>query len=104
MTKSLKFTRKYKCFELRACAENLTLESDGAANTTIELVKWERDIDNNEWCFTLAYFVRGKEGYSLRFVGARPFLYLSDAEASELWKELRIAQSVLDTFFDLTDE
>ena len=93
---TLEFSFKYKNFEARACDVSLrTTET----NNTIELVSWQNDGEK-DYCFTLAYFVRDKEGYYLKFVGDRPFEYIHDIDVPMLWKLLSYAQEILNLYYD----
>jgi hypothetical protein len=51
--------------ELRSVGEHLLLKGK---HNTAEIIKWERNADG-QFCYALAYWERGKEGYDLRFVG-----------------------------------
>ncbi|CAB4138856.1 hypothetical protein UFOVP348_11 [uncultured Caudovirales phage] len=49
-------------------------------------------------CFTLCWWGRDKDGYSLEFIGSRPFEY----DCTErLWQLMQYGQKVLDAQFDL---
>lgn len=99
----LKFRWKYKCYELRACPERLVAMYPGEPNTTIDLVMWDKYENGKDYCFSLAFFVRGKEGYSLRFVGPRPFENVDGDSLPVLWKGLKLAQKALNVFFYQTE-
>lgn len=102
-TPELKFRWKYKCYELRACPEKLAALYPGEPNTTIDLVMWDKYENGKAYTFSLAYFVRGKECYYLKFAGPRPFVYVDDKDIPVLWKGLKLAQKALDVFFDQTE-
>ena len=99
----LEFNRKIGNIEVRACPPRLVAMYDGEQNDTIDVVMWNEDADGKPWRFSIAYFKRGKEGYSLQFVGARPFMYVAEERVPELWKALREAQDTLDAWFDCTE-
>lgn len=99
----LEFNRKIGNIEVRACPPRLVAMYDGEPNDTIDVVMWNEDADGKRWRFSIAYFKRGKEGYSLQFVGARPFMYVAEERVPELWKALHEAQKVLDGWFDDTE-
>lgn len=62
-----------------------------------QIVKhWNKD--GTEFCYTLMFFERDKEGYFARFVGRRPLDY-DNPEA--LWKLMKYAQTVLDAAYEL---
>ena len=102
-TPKLTFNRKIGNIELRACPPRLAPMYKGEPNDTIDAVMWQEDSHGKPWCFSIAYFKRGEEGYSLYFVGARPFMYVAEERVPELWEALHEAQSVLDGWFDDTE-
>jgi len=65
---------------------------NGNPKTGIHIVKWNKDL-----CYSVAYFVKDKEGYYLQFVGDRPF----DKEISpaDFMYLARRSQEALDLFF-----
>ena len=100
----LEFNRKIGNIELRACPEHLARLRDDEPNVTINIVMLEKDAKGKAYCYSIAYWRRGKEGYYLHFVGARPFLYVDDSRVPELWEAMKEAQKVLDAWFDETEE
>lgn len=103
-SQKLEFIRKIGNIELRACPEGLVAPEKGKANNTIDVVMWHKDADGKPYCFSIAYFVRDCQGYYLKSVGARPFMYVDDSCVPELWEALSKAQSVLDVWFDETED
>lgn len=99
----LVFSRKIGNIEIRACPPRLVSVWYGEPNDTIDVVMWQKDSKGKPYCFSIAYFVRDDEGYCLKFVGARPFLYVADERVPELWEALHEAQKVLDGWFDDTE-
>lgn len=95
----LEFSFKYKNYELRACNKHLLKGTPEEPNETIDLVCWQNDGER-DYCFSLAYFVRDKEGYDLNFVGNRPFDYIKYEDVKVVWRLLEYAQEILDKFFD----
>jgi len=95
----LEFNRKIGNIEVRACPAGLGKPCKGKPNDTIDVVMWNEDADGKPWRFSIAYFKRGNEGYSLHFVGARPFMYVAEERVPELWEALHEAQKVLDGWF-----
>ena len=63
----MKFSIRIEDLELRSCGEHLLTE--GVEHTRAEIVQWE----NEEYCWTLAYWNKNSNGYNLEFVGNRPF-------------------------------
>lgn len=99
----LEFNHKIGNIEVRACPPRLVSMWYGEPNDTIDVVSWQKDANGNPYRFSIAYFKRNDEGYSLKFVGARPFLYVDESRVPELWKALHEAQKVLDAWFDETE-
>lgn len=99
----LEFNRKIGNIELRACPASLARLRDDDPNVTIDIVMWHKDSKGKPYCFSIAYWRREDEGYKLKFVGARPFLYVDDSRVPELWEAMQEAQVVLDAWFDDTE-
>ena len=97
----LEFSWKYEDYELRACPTRLVRFKDDEPNSTIDFVKWQTGADGKRSCFSLAYWRRDDEGYELKFVGGRPFVYIEPEHIEIIWKALRVAQKVLDAWFDM---
>ena len=93
----LEFNWKYKDYELRAVPKQLVRFSEDEENTTIELIKWDTKETGERYCFTIAYWIY-KEGYKLRFVEDRMFKCIVDEDIYLIWKQLKLAQKVLDEF------
>jgi len=72
----MKFNFRIEDLELRSCGKHLLLDKE---HDRAELVQWNTDIKEKEYCWTVAYWVKGKEGYDLQFVGDRPFQVNSDS-------------------------
>jgi len=66
-----------------------------------EIVKWEASNGGYEYCFTLVLFDKGKEGYSIRFIGARPLEYENQ---DALWAMMKYGDAVLEALFCLEKE
>lgn len=98
-TPKLVFNRVLGKIELRACPVGLESPCKSKPNNTIDVVMWCKDSDGKPYCISLAYFVRDNNGYYLKFVGARPFIYLAAERVPELWEALQDAQKVLDGWF-----
>lgn len=97
----LEFSWKYKDYELRACPKRLARFNANEPNETIDFVKWTTNSDGAEYCFSLAYWSKDSEGYDLKFVGDRPFKDIEPEDLEIVWKALRVAQKVLDSWFDM---
>ena len=65
-----------------------------------EIVQWRTDAKDagKEWCFTLASWTRDKEGWSLRFIGDRPFDFSVDAKV--FWALAKFGQKIADATFE----
>ena len=96
----LNFNFRYKDYELKACPSRLVRFDPEEPNETIDLVKWDMTDDDRPFCFSLAYFSRGSDGYSLRFVGDRPFEYIDAEDVPIVWIMLKQAQEILDRYFE----
>ena len=69
--KMKKFNFRVEDMEVRSCGEHLLLEGE---HNRAEIIKWQKDVkDKKEFCYTVAYWKKTKEGYDLLFVGERPF-------------------------------
>lgn len=63
-----------------------------------EVVHWFRTASiDKEVCRTLMFYERDEEGYSVRFIGGRPF----DHWDKDLWRLMRYGQEVLNARFKL---
>lgn len=81
--------------ELRSCGEHLLL---GEPHNRFEIVKWEKP-GQVEYCYTVAYWKRGKEGFYLMFVGSRPlgiksnlFMYL--VKIGQYWLDIEFKHTL----------
>ena len=64
-----------------------------------EIVQWNsRDDSEGEYCFTLCWWGKDKEGYSVEFIGNRPFEYNN---TKLFWTLMLYGQKVLDAQFNL---
>lgn len=98
----LNFNWKYKDYELRACPKRLVKFSEYEQNETIDFIKWQTSKkDGERYCFSLAYWKRGKDGFDLRLVKTRAFDEIDEEDLAIIWKQLHIAQLVLDKFWEL---
>ena len=64
-----------------------------------EIIRWAKNGDGTEYCFTLLWYKKDKEGYFVEFVGRRPF----DDDSESLWEMMEYGQDVLDAEFRLED-
>jgi hypothetical protein len=55
--------------EIRTASMSLAF----GGSTIVEIVKWTKKDDGQEYCHVLAFWEKHKERYDLRFVGNRPF-------------------------------
>lgn len=62
-----------------------------------EIICWMGD---SERCYTILWYVSGKEGYRIEFVGSRPF-ELEYGDQQVLWELMKYGQRVLDAEFEL---
>lgn len=97
----LDFNWDYKDYSLRACPRRLVRFEDNEPNETIDLIKWDTNSDGKRYCYSLAYWKKDSEGYELKFVGDRPFKHIESEDVEVVWKAMRVAQKVLDGWFEL---
>ena len=82
--------------ELRSCDDRLLLEP--GEHTTAEIVQWEKmPNEDRKFCYVIAYWKKGSEGYEMRFIGDRPFS--DDVDHKAFWKLAKMGQEVLDEEF-----
>ena len=65
-----------------------------------EIIRWAQNGDGTEYCYTLLWYQRGREGFYVEFVGRRPF----DDDADNLWEIMEYGQAVLDAEFELEEK
>ena len=97
----LEFNWEYKDYALRACPKRLARFEEDEPNETIDFVKYDTDSNGKRYCYSLAYWKKDNEGYELKFVGGRPFRYIESEDIEVVWQALRVAQKVLDGWFEL---
>lgn len=64
-----------------------------------EIVRWAKNGDGTEYCYTLLWYKRDSEGFYVEFVGRRPF----DDDSANLWEIMEYGQEVLDAEFKLEE-
>ena len=89
----MKFSLRIEGLEVRSCNKHLL---DDGEHDRAEIVKWSKDKNEKEYCFTIAYWNKGEEGYDLQFVGSRPF----DVDGEIFMKLAKQGQKMLDEEFD----
>ena len=94
----LEFNWKYKDYELRAVPRGLVGPKEDKENYTIELLKWIKREKDKPYCFTIAYWRYTNEEYELRIVGDRIFKDIDVEDVATIWKQMKLAQKVLDEF------
>jgi hypothetical protein len=67
------------------------------ANKKYEIVKWYDECPT-EWCYTLAFLEKGKEGYDMRTVGSR---FFDDKNA---WVVAKWAMAFLTETFNIEED
>lgn len=65
-----------------------------------EIVFWNTNGDGREYCYTLLWYKRDREGYYIEFVGRRPLDRKFD---NALWALMEYGQDVLDAEFRLSE-
>ena len=82
------FNWKFKDFEIKTTGDD---------HPYVELVKWYETQNGRRFCYTLAYWHRDNDGnYELHFVCDRPFEEIADLDIGEIWKQLWLAQQLLE--------
>lgn len=71
---------------------NLEFRRNGEKRSP-EIIKWSVNNTGTEFCFTLLWYIKGREGWEIQFVGDRP---LHETEPIELFELMRYGQTVLD--------
>lgn len=66
-----------------------------------EIVRWQTDSTGQEFCFTLLWWFKNREGYYVEFVGDRPFQ--SEINQQLLWELMRFGQNLLNAQFELEE-
>ena len=97
---TLEFNWEYKNYALKACPKRL-VRFKNEPNETIDFIKYDTDSNGERYCYSLAYWRKDDEGYELKFVGDRPFKHIEPEDIEVVWKALRVAQKVLDGWFEL---
>jgi hypothetical protein len=64
-----------------------------------EIVRWTKNGDGTEYCYTILWWQRDSEGFYIAFVGRRPF----DDDSDNLWEMMEYGQEVLDAEFKLEE-
>jgi hypothetical protein len=68
-------------------------------NNKYELVKWDKSVDDDkEYCYTLALFDKGKEGYDMRTIGDRFF------EDKDAWVVGKYGLEFLNAIFQIEQD
>lgn len=66
-----------------------------------EIICWQTDSTGREFCFTLLWWSRNKEGFYAEFIGDRPFQ--SEINQQLLWELMRFGQNVLNAQFEIEE-
>lgn len=66
-----------------------------------EIVRWQDSETLGKFCYTLAWWVKGSEGYDLHFIGSRPL----DPEVDRVyfWELVKYGQKICDAKFEVDD-
>jgi hypothetical protein len=65
-----------------------------------EIVCWQKGSDEKEFCYTLALWVEGSEGWALKFVGNRPF-DKERVDSNLFWELARFGDTVANAEWEL---
>ena len=63
-----------------------------------EIVRWQEN-ELGPYCYTVAWWKKDSEGYSLEFIGSRPLA--SEIDKDAFWELVKYGQKVCDAVFDL---
>ena len=97
--RNFNFEWEFENFRLRSLHEiRDDLSSPLDKHMPVELVKFTDE--KHEHMYTVAYFMPTGEGYSLKFVGSRPFEDISAEEIGTIWRQLQAAQKMLDAYHE----
>ncbi len=88
----MEFSYRYNNVEVRSTGVGLCSNPD---HNTAEIVQWSVDEKHEQYCWTVAYWVKEKEGYSLRFVSSRPL----EIKPKLFMKMFKKGQKYLDKYF-----
>ena len=92
----MKFNFRVENLEVRSCGEHLL--STNIEHNRAEIVEWSNDTLKKEYCWTVAYWNKGEDGYDLLFVGSRPF----NVDSELFMKLAKQGQEILDNEFNCT--
>jgi hypothetical protein len=65
-----------------------------------EIIRWAKNGDGTEYCYTLLWYKRDSEGFYVEFVGRRPF----NDDSEGLWELMEYGQDTLDAEFKLEEK
>ena len=99
---ALRYKKKYKNFEIRACNRYLLKGTKENPNCTIELVKWY-ERDGEKFCFALAYYAKTGKEFTLNILEDRFRDYIDDSDYKRIFTELIRAREVLEEWSDAND-
>lgn len=56
-------------------------------------------VNGKSSCYTILWWIKGSEGYSIEFIGARPF----DREVNQqaLWSLMKFGQTICDASYEI---
>ena len=80
------------------------LEFSNMAGRHPEIVAWQSHEDSSrgeEFCYTLLWWKKDKEGYYIEYVGDRPLKF---HDSGRLMKMMKYGQAVLDAEFRLMED
>jgi len=78
-----------------------------------EIVRWEQAddiVDGKPYCYTILQWFRNSEGWDIRFVGDRPFTYITrdamnaDMTVEKFWAFIEYCQKHLDNEFSFEEK
>ena len=67
-----------------------------------EIVRWQTWPEGKEYCYTLLFWEKDREGYYIYFIGGRPLD--KDIDQADLFKLMRYGQAILDAKWEVERE
>lgn len=66
-----------------------------------EIVRWQESEKLGKFCYTLAWWIKDKEGYNLQFIGDRPLA--SEVDKDDFWALVHYGQKICDAKFEFDE-
>ena len=66
-----------------------------------EIIRWQDSKDFGKTCYTLAWWIKDKEGYNIQFLGDRPLSY--EVDQDYFWELVKYGQKICEAKFQVED-